>query len=353
MLEMPLTNKARAAMLPSLFLFLIALIASGCQPKPLPQTVVNGSTMGTTYTVKVVLQKGQTLADKDLQTLTQTELELVNQSMSTYIDDSELSVWNHRPDGEWQVLSESLFNVLELSQFISTKSSGAFDVTVMPLVNLWGFGPEERDSPPSDAALNQAMERVGYRQIELDKAAQRARKPAQVYVDLSAIAKGYAVDRIAQALLDADYGNFMVEVGGELVLRGVNRFSKPWRIGIEVPATDVLQTRKAPMAAVDLTDVALATSGDYRNYYEVDGERVSHTISPATGRPITHKLASVSVIADTCAEADAWATALNVLGPREAWRLAEKEGLAAYLVVREGNGFTKRVTKPFEAFLVD
>lgn len=309
--------------------------------------------MGTTYSVKVVSSEEVSLNESGLQRIADTELERVNRQMSTYLADSELSLWNRASTSDWQKVSPALFEVLQLSAGISARSSGAFDVTVMPLVNLWGFGPDERQSPPSDLDIREALKRVGYNQIEFNETELTVRKPAEVFVDLSAIAKGYAVDKVAQALQDKGVANFMVEVGGELYLEGVNRRGKPWRIGVETPTYDLLKAPQGPALAVDLSGRALATSGDYRNYYEVDGVRLSHTIDPFTGRPITHKLASVSVIADTCAEADGWATALNVLGPEKGMAVAERERLAVYMIIRDGDEFVSRATKQFEAYLVD
>lgn len=309
--------------------------------------------MGTTYSVKVVLSQGQRLPESRLKKMADLALEEVNAQMSTYQADSELSVWNRSKGDEWRPVSRPLFDVLQLSVAIGEQSEGAFDVTVMPLVNLWGFGPEDRGAPPSDEVIEEALQRVGYNQIKLDRDGLKARKPEDVYVDLSAIAKGYAVDQVAQALLNAGHQNFMVEVGGELFLNGVNRHGKPWRIGVESPSYDLLQAPQGPAATVDLSGVAMATSGDYRNYYEVDGTRVSHTIDPATGRPIAHKLASVSVIADTCAEADGWATALNVLGLEKGMALAERERLAVYMIVRADGGFVVHSTQWFDAYLTN
>lgn len=309
--------------------------------------------MGTTYSVKVVLDGERNLAANRLKAIADEEFLGVNQQMSTYINNSELSLWNQHGNGDWQSVSAELFDVLQLSNTISVKSGGAFDVTVMPLVNLWGFGPDGEKAIPTEEQIAVAKSQVGYQQIELDSKQRRLRKPAQVHVDLSAVAKGFGADQLARRLAREGFAHFMVEVGGELAVKGYSRRGTPWRIGIETPSYSLLRAPEGPAAAVDLSDAGMATSGDYRNYYEVDGVRVSHTIDPLTGAPITHGLASVSVIAKTCAEADAWATALNVIGPDKALALAEREGLAVYLIIRDGDDFVTKVSTAFKPYLVD
>lgn len=342
--------KARVGLPLSLFLF--CLFAISCSKKPLTQVEAYGQTMGTTYSVKVVLHPGEPALQSDqLKEIADEVFARVNQQMSTYIEDSELSLWNQDASGDWITPSAPLYGLISTSLDISHRSEGYFDVTVMPLVNLWGFGPQDRREPPSDEAIKEAKTHVGFQQIELNSNSKSARKPVGVTVDLSAIAKGFGGDELAERLRAEGFANFMVEVGGELVLHGQNAHSKPWRIGVETPSYNPLAGREQPAAAVDVSDVGMATSGDYRNYYEVDGQRVSHTIDPVTGRPITHNLASVTVIAPTCAVADGWATALNVMGPDKAMEIAEKEGLAAYLLVKRGDGFEAQMSSAFEPYL--
>lgn len=313
---------------------------------------VSGQTMGTTYSVKLV-SDGETLPSSDvLATWADSTFAAVNESMSTYLEDSELSVLNRSEVQSWQPVSAPLMEVLVLSQEISRKSDGAFDITVMPLVNLWGFGPQERVSAPDMDAINRTMAWIGYDKLSVDAERGAVRKPVGFTLDLSAIAKGYAADQLAEKLRAEGYRHFMVEVGGELVLAGLNNRGKPWRIGIETPNYELFSATKAPASAVDISNKGMATSGDYRNYYEVDGVRVSHTIDPKSGRPITHTLASVTVIADTSAEADGWATALNVMGAERALALAAEEQLAIFMLVREGDGFKAMHSAAFEPYLV-
>lgn len=342
--------KARMGFAASLFLCFVSLVA--CQQKPLRQIQTAGPTMGTTYSVKVVLAGDSTseLTSAKLKRIADAELHAVNGSMSTYQSDSELSLWNQSKQEDWYKVSDELYQVLALSQQVSEKSTGAFDVTVMPLVNLWGFGPVKTDQIPSNDDVARVKKQVGYGSIKLNPSTPAVRKPADVYVDLSAVAKGFGADQVARKLVSLGYQNFMVEVGGELVLSGQNALGRPWRIGIETPSYDLLGGRE-PAEAVTLSNVAMATSGDYRNYYEVDGKRLSHTIDPSTGFPITHNLASVTVIAATCAQADAWATALNVLGAEKALAIAEQEQLAVYLLVKQKQGFKAIYSSGFEPYL--
>lgn len=312
-----------------------------------------GNTMGTTYSVKVVGGDGKLPTAEALSELADDTFAAINRSMSTYISDSELSQLNRADTSSWQPISQPLFEVLELSQQVSRKSDGAFDITVMPLVDLWGFGPAERGAEPSGEQIARVLQQIGYQKVQLDRSQTAVQRPAGVTIDLSAIAKGYAADVLAAELRAQGHNHFMVEVGGELVLAGNNPRGKPWRIGIETPNYQLLSAPQGPVKAVDLSGVGMATSGDYRNYYEVDGARLSHTLDPKTGRPITHRLASVTVIAPTAAAADAWATALNVLGPDKALAVAEREQLAVFLLVRTGDGFEARQSTAFGPYLVN
>lgn len=314
---------------------------------------VNGQTMGTTYSVKLVMDDKAPPSSEVLSAWADATFAAVNESMSTYMEDSELSLLNRAETDSWQPVSAPLLDVLLLSQEISRKSDGAFDITVMPLVNLWGFGPQTRGSVPGDEEISRTIAQTGYHKVAVDAERSAVRKPVGVTIDLSAIAKGYAADQLAEKLLAEGYRHFMVEVGGELVLAGLNNRGEPWRIGIETPIYELFSASKRPVGAVDISGKGMATSGDYRNYYEVDGVRVSHTIDPKSGRPITHTLASVTVIADTAAEADGWATALNVLGAERAMALAAKEQLAVFMLVREGEGFKAMHSSAFEPYLVN
>ena len=311
------------------------------------QIVITGNTMGTTYSVKVVVDASGEYDQQAIAEAVAGALAAVNTGMSTYKADSELSLLNQTTSADWNEISSPLATVLAKALEISKASGGAFDPTIGPVVNAWGFGPEKRASIPDDDELAELKTKVGWESLNLDESGPRLKKNIPTaYIDLSAVAKGYGVDQVAEVLNAQGLTDYLVEVGGELRARGVNSVGVPWRVGIEAPQAIRGQTQKA----IGLQDVAMATSGDYRNFREIDGRRVSHTIDPRTLRPIEHRLASVTVITPDCASADAWATALNVLGPEEGVRVAQANDLAAYFLVKtpEGNIDVIR-TQAFEA----
>ncbi len=302
--------------------------------------------MGTTYNIKIIVQPEQKTIAERTQPVIDEQLKAFNQSLSTYIKSSEIMTINAAPKDEWLDVSPRFLSVLVLSQTISELSNGAFDATVGPLVNAWGFGANwDQDQAPTENELQHVMANVGYQSIEIDKPFSRIRKLKDVQLDFSAIAKGYAVDEIADYLWDQGLHHFMVEIGGELRLHGHNAQGQAWRIGVESPQAG------GKIRPIGLSEAGLATSGDYRNYYEKDGMRFSHTIDPSTGKPITHNLASITVVADTAAKADALATAFSVMGGDKALELANAQGVAVYLIERQGDGFTVRHNDYFLPYL--
>ena len=308
---------------------------------------LEGRTMGTTYHIKAIANYRTIISESALQIQVDKKLESFNEIMSTYIQDSELSLLNQATIGEWHVLSEELFSVISISEKVSRETDGAFDVTVGPLVNLWGFGPEKTDKVPTDEELLDIQKIVGYRFIELKPDSRELLKNERIYIDLSAVAKGYATDVVAEQLREFGFTDFMVEIGGELYVSGKNPSGNDWIIGVEKPSLG----RDGAVQAVSVTNVGVATSGDYRNYREVDGVRVSHTIDPATGKPIVHNLASVTVVTETGGYADAYATALNVMGPERGFAFASKHNLAAYFLIRENASFKAVYTPEFERLM--
>lgn len=303
--------------------------------------------MGTIYRVKVV---GTDLADEaksEIDDVITSQLDNVDEKMSTYQADSELSRFNRHRTTDPFPFSDDVVAVLAEARRVSEATGGAFDITVGPLVDAWGFGPSKPDSIPKESRLAQLRQSVGWENVELDQTTPAARKrhPA-TQADLSAIAKGYAVDRVSEALTALGYGNHMVEVGGEVRTAGQNAAGEPWRIAIERPA----EGSAGPQRIVRLGDGGMATSGDYRNFIERDGVRYSHTIDPRTARPVTHRLASASVVHDSCMTADAYATALMVMGEDEAFRFATEHDLAVLLLIRnDDGGFTERASPSFES----
>ena len=316
---------------------------------------LRGAVFGTTWSVKLAEVDVPAAAHAELAREIDGRLERVDRLMSTWKSDSELSRFNRHASTAAFVVSPLTFRVLEIARAVSDASGGAFDVSVGPLVQAWGFGSEGRGEPPSDARLAALRERVGFEKLVLDSERNLAIKgDPRLELDLSAVAKGFAVDEVARGLQGLGYERFLVEIGGELRARGTHQGGRPWRVAIEVPAAGGREIHRI----VELRERAMATSGDYRNYYEEAGRRVSHTIDPRTGRPIEHALASVTVLHPEAAWADAWATALNVLGPEAGYALAEAQGLAAYFIVRtdpevggEERGFETRMTSAFEPAL--
>lgn len=316
------------------FLLLLAglLLLTGCS-RSLPEPArLQGQIFGTFWLVTLPGDwTDQQVAQLDQGI--QQQLQQVDASMSTYRQDSELNQLNAMPVGEWMNVSPALFEVLQISQSVSEASQGAFDVTVGGLVNLWGFGPDERSQQmPSDTVLQQALAETGYQYLQLNADRMQVRRLRDSYLDLSAVAKGYAVDQVAAWLRTQGASNFLVNIGGDLIVGGERAENRPWRIGVEVPDSRI----QAAQHIFEVRHLAVATSGDYRNYYEVDGQRLSHTLDPRTGRPIAHQLASATVLHPSAALADAWATAFMVLGADEASRqLAIAQQLPVLLISRQ------------------
>jgi thiamine biosynthesis lipoprotein len=312
-------------------------------------TPLTGSVMGTWYLVKIIdLPEDLTLQGLDNQ-ITHL-LRDVDAKMSTYHNDSELSRFNASKTTEWFSVSDDMINVVDQALQISRAMDGAFDITVGPLVNLWGFGPVQHpDRVPTPEQIQAEMARVGYQRVHIRRSPPALRKDQEdIYLDLSALAKGYAVDKAADYLESLGITDYMVEIGGELRLKGHNEKGKPWRIAVERPSLG----ERDVFSVMQLQNNGVATSGDYRNFFEQDGQRYSHTIDPRNGRPIDHRLASVTVIADTSMYADAMATALLVAGPEEGARLARQHELAAYFIIKTADGFSANATGPFQQYLL-
>ncbi len=302
--------------------------------------------MGTTYTVKLAVVQLDAEAERGVRGTITSALEAVDSSMSSWREDSELGAFNQWGAGPFAASAE-LLEVIAHALSVSRASGGAFDITAAPLIREWGFGPWAgvEPMPPSPATIDTLLTQIGWQRLEVDLDAGTLRKTRpELQIDLSAIAKGYAVDRVLEGLEGLGFDDLMVEIGGEVRTAGLNTEGEPWRIGIENP----IAGERGVRLVVPLSGRALATSGDYRNFYEAQGELRSHIIDPRTGRPVEHQLASVSVVADSCMDADAWATALSVLGPVHGFGLAEKLGLAALFLVRDDDDFEERATTAFK-----
>ncbi|MBK8946708.1 MAG: FAD:protein FMN transferase [Ignavibacteriae bacterium] len=326
---------------------LFSLILVSCS-SPIQRDVYSlaGTTMGTTYSLKVIEpQESKKLIrlDKKIDSV----LVDVNNKMSTYIKTSELSLFNQSQLTDWINFSPDLYHVFSTAKRISQESNGSFDITVGPLVNLWGFGPAKKDSLiPSEEQIIETLKNVGMDKIQIDIDNNRVMKNnVNVYCDLSAIAKGYGVDKVGLFLEKVGLNEYMIEIGGEVRTKGKNKNNENWKIGISSPASDGLQK------VLEISNYSVATSGDYFNYFEEKGIRYSHTIDPKTGKPITHKLASVTVIHKNCENADAYATAIDVLGPEAGYDFALKLKLPVFMIVRENENFIEKMTPQFEEFV--
>lgn len=325
-----------------LLLFLFSLYGCGRSADSSPlQVKLNGETMGTTYQVTIAgFEPGEQF--KQLQGEIDQQLEELNRQMSTYQSDSEISRFSQSRELTWFDVSPEFAEVVAAALKIAEETSGAFDPTVAPLVNLWNFGPGVTEfKVPSDEQIEAARKNVGYQHLEVrqDPPAIRKKIP-ELQLDLSAIAKGYAVDRIGLILENKNFHDYLVVIGGEVRAKGSRLgsgtaakstptdMSRLWRIAVEKP----VEGRREIQGLVPLNDQSMATSGDYRNFYQVSDRKYSHTIHPATGRPVEQDLHSVSVIADTCMRADGLATALTVMGTESAWKFAQEHKIEILLI---------------------
>lgn len=348
------TQKSRGVLIAKLgkfnltcFFLVQILFLLGCSDSQEIKSI-NGATMGTWYNIKYIPSNKEGLDNSDLvKAGVDSTLEHVNQQMSTYDPNSEISIFNSSGDTTWHPVSTDFANVVSIAQLISDQSDGAFDITVGPLVNLWGFGPGNRERViPDEDDIQLARKLVGHKNllVRINPPALKKKIPG-LYVDLSSIAKGYGVDRVGDFLESRGLHRYMVEIGGEIKTSGSND-GNPWKIGIQTP--DETQGLEA---ILKLNGESVATSGDYHNYFEQDGRRYSHTIDPKSGRPITHKLASISVIYPNCTGADAYATAIDVLGPTLGLEFARKMKLSAFFIVKGEGKFEERMTRSFNQYL--
>jgi len=331
----------------------VTIFVSGCQPAPADLTLT-GRTMGTSWSVRAI---GCPLPNCENQLTSDIETQLANLNavFSHYDPASELSRFNDHGGTDWYKVSPSFAEVAELGQLISRQSDGAFDLTVAPAVDTWGFGATERSNAQPDVdVVTAAGALIDYKQLQVRAQPPSLRKQnAALRIDASAIAKGYAVDQLSYLLEENGISNYLVDIGGEVRTGGVRADGKSWRIGIERPE---LASANAP--AIEYIVIpgnrAVATSGDYRNYYRVDDTLYSHTINPRTATPIDNGIAAVTVIAPSAAQADAWATALMVLGDDAGFVVAEREQLAAMFTRRDAvsNRTRSRYTTEFAAFLL-
>lgn len=309
----------------------LVLLVAGCLDDP-DVVILSGETMGTTYNITAI---GDDLDEAALSAAVEDTLTAVNASMSNWDPKSEVSLFSASGDTAPVEISPEFAEVMAAADAVHAQSGGRFDVTLGPLIDLWGFGPRKPEDPvPADADIAAALQAVGQARLLTLEGTSLAKAAPGVGINLGAIAKGHGVDRVAAALRGFGIGNYMVEIGGDLVTAGRNPDEEPWRIGIERPETGA----QAVQLVVPVSDRGLATSGDYRNFFEQDGVRYSHILDPVTGRPITHRTTSVTVVAETAMLADAWATAMLVLGREEGMQVAAANGLAVFFIERDAAG---------------
>ncbi|RYD15215.1 MAG: FAD:protein FMN transferase [Lysobacteraceae bacterium] len=326
----------------------LTLLLAACAA-PSPRTL-RGETMGTTWSATLLAPARADIAV--IQRGIQAELDRVVAQMSTYERDSDLVRFNQATAGSWQVLPPGFFTVLEQALALAADSGGAYDPTVAPLVDLWGFGAGSRSHRiPGEAEIEAARARVGWRRIELDARTRSVRQPGGVSIDLSSIAKGFATDEVGRHLESSGIRDYLVEVGGELRARGLRADGQPWHVAIERPdaAAGAVETADQVERVLLLRDRSIATSGDYRHAFEHEGTRYTHHIDPRSGWPVQHHIASVSTLARDALDADAIGTVVMVLGPDAGLAWAERRGLAVRIVVRDGDGFAERMTRAFAA----
>lgn len=332
---------------------LLAISVAACFPSndsAKTEVLLQGHTMGTTYNIKVV-STVEHVESLKLQEKIDAALKQVNQEMSTYIPSSEISQFNKSSSTEAVEISAGFARVLQESIRLGELSDGKLDITVGPLVNLWGFGPEQRpDTVPSEEILTSTRARIGLKNLHLN-GSNLSKDIPNLYIDLSTIAKGYGVDVVAELLEFNGLTNYLVEIGGEMRLRGFKHTGELWAIAIEKPILDPSGEQRAVHQVIIPKDNAVATSGDYRNYFEADGQRFSHIIDPATGKPINHNLVSVTVINPKSMTADGLSTALMVMGAEQGMKFAVENDLAALFISKTDNGFKEQFTVKFKQYL--
>ena len=323
--------------------FVLIIIFSGCKEQN-REVSITGNTMGTTYTIKTIDNLQQNIDIDIVKGKVDSALQTVNQQMSTYIMDSEISRFNRLVSNDWFTVSTDFYDVIAEAQKISKLTNGAFDITVGPIIDLWGFSKNllQNDwQPPNDQEIKETIKSIGFNNIATGKNSIK-KINIDTKIDLNAIAKGYGVDVVFELIKDMGYTDILVEIGGEVRCSGRNGEGEYWKIGIDKPILDVLPGMEL-QTVISLDSQALATSGDYRNYFEFNGELFSHMIDPVTGYPTKNAVASVSVIAPTCMTADALATALMVMGLDGIKLINLMKEVEAMLIIRTDNKEFNRV----------
>ncbi|WP_370867328.1 FAD:protein FMN transferase [Atopomonas sediminilitoris] len=338
-----MAKRCRAYLQPVLMASLLVVL-TGCLFEREQIERFSGPTMGSTYTVQFVAT-ADTPAAADLQLLVNEYLTEVDAAFSTYRDDSLLSQFNALPANSCMAMPDSVLHVTATALNLAALSEGAFEPTIKPLLQAWGFGPGDAGlKHPDEQALADARANVGFRHVRVDRAAGELCKAAAVQLDFNSVVAGFVVDQIAQRFEAQGVDRYLIEVTGELKAKGLKPKAQPWRIAIEAPHDN----ERVAQQVVELDGIGVSSSGDYRNYYQENGVRLSHTLDPRTAKPISHNLASVTVLHPSAEQADGLSTLLMVLGPDEGYSFAKQHALAALFVTRDANGFTARSTPVFE-----
>ncbi|MEO1795507.1 MAG: FAD:protein FMN transferase [Pseudomonadota bacterium] len=323
-------------------LFFVPLALAACKDRTNILELV-GATMGTTYSIVAVDRSG-TLSQTKVQGAVNEVLASVNASMSNWDTSSEVSRFNASRSTDAFAVSPAFAEVMAAAGEVSELSDGRFDVTTGPLIDLWGFGAKAKAGIPADAAILAALETTGQARHISGGAGSLTKATPEAEVYLSSIGKGYGVDAIGEALAGLGIEDFMIEIGGDLLTAGVNPDGNPWQIGIETPTA-----LSGVQQVVGVTGMGLATSGDYRNYFELDGQRYSHILDAATGKPITHSTASATVVTENAMLADAWATAMLILGSETGLKLADALEMPVLFIDRDGDEFATKSSAAFAA----
>ncbi|MDM8552570.1 FAD:protein FMN transferase [Desulfobacterales bacterium HSG2] len=329
----------------AVFILFTVLLMAGCGKE---EVLISGRTMGTTYHIKIVtgyFKKGAGLKEK-----IDRRLGEINRSMSTYMKESEISRFNAvKSTGEKFYISDDFFQVMTIAKSLHEVTRGAWDGTVKPLINLWGFGnSEKRERIPEKEQIKSLLANIGFYNIEISEEKYLRKKNAFISLDLASVAKGYGVDQVAELIEENGFEDFLVEIGGEVFASGLRKDGGNWRVGINTPRPGAAYD--AVYKAVSLHNRAFATSGDYRNFFEAGGRRYSHILDPVTGYPVTNGVVSVSVIADNCTLADGLATAVMVMGHEKGLELVSRLRDAECLIVvqEEDGSLTDYYSEGFE-----
>jgi thiamine biosynthesis lipoprotein len=330
--------------------FVFIVVLGACGKTEQASIRLQGESMGTTWHITLVLAPDANQDAKALRIGVEEILARIDAQMSNWRQDSEISRFNQTQSTDWVPVSLDLVKVIEAAQQVSQLSNGVYDITVGPLVNLWGFGSAKKtETKPSEAEIQNALAKVGYQKLSTQEQPPALRKAIpDMYVDLASIAPGYAVDLIGQYFEQQGISNYMVELGGEVRTLGKSPRSDDWRIGIEKP----VDLGHAVQQGMNLVNAGLSTSGDYRDFFMENGKRYSHTIDTSTGYTASHSLASVSVIAENTTLADAYSTMLMAMGELKGKAFADEQQLKAFFIWRTDQGFETYATAGFQPFLV-